>query len=468
MKPIAFLFAVMMVVSSLTYATIIHVPEDYASLHGALAVAEEGDTVLVQPGRYTGNINWPAVNGISLLSAGDYRNTIISGDFTSSVIWFEYCDIIDTTTVIRGFTITHGDQDIGGGVRLNEASPTIEACSIIGNTAGLVGGGILFDGSNAVIRDCCICQNLAYAFSGGMYGLYSSPTVENCIIQGNRRGGMRFDYGNPIIKDCTVDSNLGSWGWCSGLSFSHSIPIVDNCSIINNTHGGGVGCFYSDVVFSRLLIEGNSSTYYGAGICCWESSLSIEHCTIAGNSSSYGFNGIYLEKHSTPTISRCNIFRNGMGVYAEDSLHVLNCPNNWWGDVTGPFNPIYNPEGLGDSTNEYVNPVPFLTEPDSVAPPSEISERHFQPPAEFALFQNYPNPFNAVTNIAFELPALSKVSLKVYNILGREVATVLDDQLMSAGRHSVTFGNSNLSSGVYFYRIAAGRSTAVGKMVLLK
>jgi parallel beta-helix repeat protein len=422
----------------------------------------------VQPGRYTGNINWPAVNGISLLSAGDSSNTTISGNQSNSVIRFENYGIIDTTTVMRGFTITNGGNEIGAGVQLNGDSPIITACNITGNTAGLVGGGILFDGSNAVIRDCCICQNLAYAFSGGMYGLYSSPTVENCIIQGNRRGGMRFDYGNPIIKDCTVDSNLGSWGWCSGLSFSHSIPIVDNCSIINNTHGGGVGCFYSDVVFSRLLIEGNSSTYYGAGICCWESSLSIEHCTIAGNSSSYGFNGIYLEKHSTPTISRCNIFRNGMGVYAEDSLHVLNCPNNWWGDVTGPFNPIYNPEGLGDSTNEYVNPVPFLTEPDSVAPPSEISERHFQPPAEFALFQNYPNPFNAVTNIAFELPALSKVSLKVYNILGREVATVLDDQLMSAGRHSVTFGNSNLSSGVYFYRIAAGRSTAVGKMVLLK
>jgi ligand-binding sensor domain-containing protein len=88
-------------------------------------------------------------------------------------------------------------------------------------------------------------------------------------------------------------------------------------------------------------------------------------------------------------------------------------------------------------------------------------------PETFALFQNYPNPFNPSTNISFNLPAKSFVSLKVYDLLGREVAA-LAAQTMSAGTHALQWNAGKMPSGVYFYRLKAGTFTQTKKLVLLK
>jgi hypothetical protein len=88
-------------------------------------------------------------------------------------------------------------------------------------------------------------------------------------------------------------------------------------------------------------------------------------------------------------------------------------------------------------------------------------------PENFALKQNYPNPFNPSTRISFELPSESFVSLKVYDVLGKEVATLVSDKL-AAGRYEVTFNGSQLTSGVYFYRLQAGSFIETRKLVLLR
>lgn len=88
-------------------------------------------------------------------------------------------------------------------------------------------------------------------------------------------------------------------------------------------------------------------------------------------------------------------------------------------------------------------------------------------PSTIALDQNYPNPFNPTTNISFTLPQAGDVSLKVYNVLGQEVATVIN-QRMSAGTFTATFNASGLSSGVYLYRLVANGSALVRRMTLIK
>lgn len=98
-------------------------------------------------------------------------------------------------------------------------------------------------------------------------------------------------------------------------------------------------------------------------------------------------------------------------------------------------------------------------------------------PQLFALEQNYPNPFNPTTDIEFQIPTNGFVSLKVYDVLGKEVTTLVNNEL-EAGRHSVNFDASNLSngvsskggytSGVYFYALKAGRFIQTNKMLLLK
>jgi photosystem II stability/assembly factor-like uncharacterized protein len=88
-------------------------------------------------------------------------------------------------------------------------------------------------------------------------------------------------------------------------------------------------------------------------------------------------------------------------------------------------------------------------------------------PNSFALFQNYPNPFNPTTAVGYQLPVNSFVTLKVYDILGREIKTLVNER-QSAGTHSVSFNAGSMSSGIYFYRIQAGDFSATKKLVLLK
>jgi hypothetical protein len=88
-------------------------------------------------------------------------------------------------------------------------------------------------------------------------------------------------------------------------------------------------------------------------------------------------------------------------------------------------------------------------------------------PEAFSLKQNYPNPFNPTTTIEFSLSHSGYVTLKVFNLLGAEVATVLAQKL-TAGSHSIDWNGTDLPSGVYFYRLAVGSLVATRKMVLLK
>jgi hypothetical protein len=88
-------------------------------------------------------------------------------------------------------------------------------------------------------------------------------------------------------------------------------------------------------------------------------------------------------------------------------------------------------------------------------------------PKDFELFQNYPNPFNPTTVINYQLPVASHVVIRVYDILGREVTTLVNEQ-KPAGSYQVDFDAHLLSSGVYFYRLQAGSFTETKKFVLVK
>ncbi|MEE4312613.1 MAG: T9SS type A sorting domain-containing protein, partial [candidate division KSB1 bacterium] len=99
--------------------------------------------------------------------------------------------------------------------------------------------------------------------------------------------------------------------------------------------------------------------------------------------------------------------------------------------------------------------------------PTSVAETPNAQPATYALAQNYPNPFNPVTHISFSLKQAGQVKLAVYNALGEEV-DVLVNENMRGGSHTFTWKPSNVSSGVYFYRITAGEFSSMKKMILMK
>jgi hypothetical protein len=121
------------------------------------------------------------------------------------------------------------------------------------------------------------------------------------------------------------------------------------------------------------------------------------------------------------------------------------------------------PTDIDGNVRSLENPYKGAFESDAIS----TSVEQLQTAQEFKLNQNYPNPFNPTTTISFVLPTASNVTLQVYTVTGQLVATLVNES-RAAGEHSVNFNASNLSSGVYIYRITAGSFTQTQRMTLVK
>jgi hypothetical protein len=124
---------------------------------------------------------------------------------------------------------------------------------------------------------------------------------------------------------------------------------------------------------------------------------------------------------------------------------------SWTKSTTADGGPVvYTCENFGESFEPYL-----------------VKTAAVELPTAYGLSQNHPNPFNPMTAISYELRASSYTSLKVYDLSGRMVATLVDGW-QEAGSHQVTFDGSRLSSGLYFVKMQAGDFSAVKKMMLVK
>ncbi len=149
--------------------------------------------------------------------------------------------------------------------------------------------------------------------------------------------------------------------------------------------------------------------------------------------------------------------------------------NVWLDSKTGDETPMefINITGSSGETKTFTPPdigtdwVLILRTDDVLG--VEDSEHSYgkQIPQDFLLYQNFPNPFNPATTIQFDLPETGKYSLKIYNLLGQEVATLLNGN-KSAGRYNVKFNASNLASGIYIYRLFESNFNLSRKMLLMK
>ena len=164
-------------------------------------------------------------------------------------------------------------------------------------------------------------------------------------------------------------------------------------------------------------------------------------------------------------------------IYRTDSLYVLGTGRTAWGfsQLVGTVELIFSSEVIADS----VGPVASHSfYGDSYLVSATIDGVHYGPvtsigntrnslPGIFSLEQNYPNPFNPVTTISFTLPKDAFVSLKVYDLLGREVAILTSEQ-MTHGNHSIQWNANALASGIYLYCMQSDNILQTRKLVLLK
>lgn len=227
---------------------------------------------------------------------------------------------------------------------------------------------------------------------------------------------------------------------------------------------GGVGMKNPDAapksVGLEVVISGDGTerifTLSGLGISSGDSVHVTEEGgaeLVAGN---FGGGTTYdLEVRSASGTGTRRFFHTGVPIAAGVGHRIV--PD--WGDVEGGAMKILIDAGNDGSVDDSMFVSNELTSvEDRVA--SAV-------PSEYRLLQNYPNPFNPVTTIAFDLPEVSEVRLKVYTLAGEEVA-VLADGVRQPGTYRARFDGSGLPSGVYVYRMTAGTFSAAGKMVLMK
>jgi parallel beta-helix repeat protein len=367
---------------TIAYGTVFYVHPDSTqnNIQACLDMCSENDTVLVGPGTYYENILWPDCQGIKLLSEYGRDTTVIDGGGTDRVLCVP--GGTDTTTVIRGFTITNGftDDHVGAGVRCDtNASPLIEDNLITGNhttgSANAHGAGIGASvNASPVIRNNVISDNHAGG-SGLVGGAVFCMEGGAPLITGNRveyntassaGGGIACyaDAGAQVRNNDVTGNTGGSGGGIACLN--GSMAVVAGNRVTGNeadSAGGGIIAWTNaNPVIIHNLVSGNSAPR-ASGIGCWvSSSPAVESCDVCDNTGE----GLGCAYASAPNIRYCNIAGNtSYGVRNLDPAVTVLADSNWWGHATGPFHPDSNPGGMGDTVSDHVDFSNWLQQPVS-------------------------------------------------------------------------------------------------------
>jgi hypothetical protein len=473
----------------------LRVPSNYPTIQLGIEVALDGDTVLVAAGTYVENINFLGKN-IAVLSEGGPEVTIIDGGNMMTTVMIVSQE---TTAILDGFTITNGQgwvnpdgYSVGGGINVRQNStPTLRNLIVEGNTAvgdTAMGGGIMcaYD-ADALIEDVFIRGNEA-DFGGGILVYQSSPTLRRVKISDNfartTGGGLALWTSNALVEQVAVYKNVadqmagGVWIHMDGNPTLDRVTIADNRTTLRWWHlGAGMALSDgADVVLKNSIVWNNTSRGEFAGQTdttniefyhlLTNNSLTILYSDIQGSEA-----GITTNDRGTVTWGTGNLDADPRFVYNScDSLESDSCSlhtiheDNYNLYVDSPCigageNGIDMGAGREGSMMVANDPLSALV------------------PQQFELNQNYPNPFNPSTTINFELPGAGWVRLVVYDVTGREVATLIEDQRLG-GKHSMQwFANDRqgnlLGTGIYLYEMnfidAQGKQfREVRKFTLLK
>lgn len=325
--------------SPLTFAATIHVPAEQPTIQSGLDIAQNGDTVLVDDGVYTGegNVNLDFKGKrITLKSKNGADATVIDCEKLHETRGFYFHNGETNESVLDGFTITNGSHQFGGAVTLVSASPTIKNCVVQDNLTS----GIHCINSDLIILDSIISHNIGVgvAISGidilisdirdGFMRdginmeetFFKRPTIKSCTISNNTGIGISCLDDGAIIVNCTVSKNGGRG--ISVISFT-SAEITD--SRITQNSDGGLKCSeYSRIRIKNSIIAENTAEEGGGIFCSATSSLYATDCVIANNTALKDGGGIWdLTRFGDAIVKHCTITQNfagdkGGGIYVTD------------------------------------------------------------------------------------------------------------------------------------------------------
>jgi len=293
---------------------------DYVTIQAALDAADEGDTVLVLPGTYTGPGNRGLDFGgtdVVLKGRAGSDSTIIDCDGEDRAIYLHAGET--NRAVIEGLTIVNGSagrDDRGGGIYLVGASPTIRDVALVGNSADNGAGLYCQGGASPTITDVVFESNEANEAGGGMFcGSGCAPTVSAATFRDNTAnsgGGLACVFADLVIEDTAFIENeaavAGGAIYCGGAS-----PSIQKVVLIGNTalEGGAVACRDgASPTIKRTTMATNGAITGGGVSCTNDSSPSIAQSIIA-----FSVAGAAVEcaDESNPTTSHSCLFGNPGG-----------------------------------------------------------------------------------------------------------------------------------------------------------
>jgi hypothetical protein len=455
---------------------------------------------------------------IGLTLAGN----VITGNTLVSEGAGVYVENSTGVTVAGGAMSGNSASFSGGGAAIKGSEAVIDGVDFEGNTSGAIGGAVSSTASSDLtVKNAKVMSNTAL-IGGGLYAASGEIFVRHSLFaqnHGTSTGGAMVisAISSGDVTGNTLDANLSPAA--GGVLFGSS-PIGAYNNIVANTTGPGIAASGTPPNLSYNLVWNNSGGDY-AGCAPGIGSLSADPLFVDPLTDDY-----HLALHSPaidagipgPLFEDPDGSRGDMGIYGWHDLVMAqpSYPKNLsaaleGGDARLTWNRNPEPDiasyAVYGALNEDFVPSPanfvaLVAAADSTVildPPADSLYYRicavdtdgyaggFSDPAffstatsipheparyEFALYQNVPNPFNPSTRISYELPARSAVALRVYDVDGRIVRTVVDAE-QGPGSFSVEWNGWNdrghpVASGVYFYRLEAGTRVETRKMVFLK
>ncbi len=301
----------------------------------------------------------------------------------------------------------------------------------------------------------------------------SSNAIPNSI---NKSGNLLFitqartATSNDILEivDVTNPYEPTSLGIFQGNFLAHSTALSDTLVYLSTVNGGlrivDISNPTNPLEVSNILNTASGIYYKDLKVFTCLSSFSI----INVENPNYPFIISSIFTHSNASIVDLDV--NGNYAYwADISIGVI--------DISEPNNPIqvttYMGKDRGLGITAFDNKILFsdqtmgvwILKNDLITSVENSSTD--DTPSEFELYQNYPNPFNANTRIEFSVPYRGKITIDIFDLLGRKIKTLLNEE-REKGKYKIYFSSTGLPSGIYFYQLSAGYLKAVKKMIVLK